>query len=84
MLSCKDISQLASEHIDNEMPFFKRMQFRMHLMMCKNCRRFVEQFQLTIESISHLTPPKPCESETNQQVARLMEIARTPPKDAPP
>lgn len=77
MLSCKEISELASDHIDHKLPFFKRMQFRMHLFMCHKCRQFVEQMQLTIDTISQIKPLPPEPSQVDDQVAKLMEISRS-------
>ena len=77
MLSCKDITHLANQKLDREMPFFKRMQFNLHLMVCKNCRQFMDQMQLTLESIQRIEPIKPEPSVVNSQVSQLLELAQT-------
>jgi hypothetical protein len=45
MFSCKDVSQLVSESMDRALPFYQRVLFRMHLLMCKYCSRCREQFE---------------------------------------
>ena len=45
MFSCKDVSQLVSESMDRELPFYQRVLMRMHLLMCKYCARCREQFE---------------------------------------
>lgn len=77
MLSCKDITQLASENIDNNMPLFKRLQFNIHLMMCKNCRQFMDQMHTTIETISRIQPIQPDKDVIDNQVNQLMHIAKS-------
>ena len=44
MFSCKDVSQLVSESMDRELPFYQRVLLRIHLLMCKYCSRCREQF----------------------------------------
>ena len=47
MLSCRELSEQADAFLDKEMPFGKRMQVRLHLMMCNGCNRFVDQMRMT-------------------------------------
>ena len=47
MLSCRELSDQADAFLDEEMPFAKRMQVRLHLMMCSGCNRFVDQMRMT-------------------------------------
>lgn len=44
MLSCKEVTALASAYVDEELPFRRRIAMKMHLAMCRHCRRFVFQF----------------------------------------
>lgn len=45
MLSCREISALASESLDREMRFRERIGMRLHLMLCSVCRRYVKQIR---------------------------------------
>ena len=47
MLSCRELSDQADAFLDKEMSFAKRMQVRLHLMMCSGCNRFVNQMRMT-------------------------------------
>jgi len=50
IFSCKKITRLISESMDRELPLYKRMGIRFHLMMCALCRRYEKQL-LYIRSI---------------------------------
>jgi len=72
MLSCKDISHLTSELLDNKLSFSMRVKVKLHLLMCHSCRRFVKQMRTTVDTIKQLKPTKPKEEEVNQQVEKIM------------
>ena len=43
MLSCKEATRLVSENLDREMPFWRRMGLRLHVLMCRACSRYTRQ-----------------------------------------
>ena len=43
MLSCKEITELVSKSLDTKIPFMKRVELRLHLMVCKFCNRYAKQ-----------------------------------------
>ena len=43
MLSCREATRLASERLDREMPFWRRMGLRLHVLMCRACSRYTRQ-----------------------------------------
>lgn len=48
MLTCREVTERASEYLDGDLPFGRRLAFRLHLMMCRHCRRYVDQLARTI------------------------------------
>jgi hypothetical protein len=44
--TCKEVSHLTSQAMDETLPWSKRLGMRLHLMMCVWCRRNSEQLQL--------------------------------------
>jgi len=43
MPSCQEVSRLASESLDRELPFRQRLPLRLHLLMCSLCSQFRRQ-----------------------------------------
>ena len=54
MLNCKNITEEANSYLDKELPFFTRMKVKMHLAMCVNCRRYIDQLNTTIQALGNL------------------------------
>lgn len=58
MPSCRDISQLISEAMDRNLPLRKRLTIRVHVSMCKFCRRYERQLHLLHEGARHYANPE--------------------------
>lgn len=43
--TCKDVSRLASDDLERELSFRERWGLRLHLWVCRNCRRFLQQLR---------------------------------------
>ena len=46
IMNCKRIVSDISDIIDRKASLITRMKFHAHLLMCKNCQRYFEQFKL--------------------------------------
>ena len=65
MPTCRDASRLQSEALDTKLCFSKRVGLRLHLMICKWCRRYGKQIRFLgcaahehPESLSEAMPQK--------------------------
>ncbi len=45
MLKCNEVSRLAATEEIAQAGFLKRIEFRLHLMMCHHCRNYVRQIR---------------------------------------
>ena len=45
MLKCKDVTALISSDELDDAGFFKRMEVRLHLLMCNHCNRYLSQIK---------------------------------------
>jgi hypothetical protein len=45
MISCKELTRLASEGYDRQLRWVERWQMWLHLQACRACPRFVRQLE---------------------------------------
>ncbi|MBT4163083.1 MAG: zf-HC2 domain-containing protein [Gammaproteobacteria bacterium] len=75
MITCRDICDRATDHLDGNASLSQRIALRFHLLICKGCRRFVHQFQLTIGVASSLgSTGDPTDEEIDSLVERLVRV----------
>lgn len=43
--NCRQASRLQSEALDHKLPFLQRVGLRIHLLLCKWCRRYGKQIR---------------------------------------
>lgn len=72
MLTCKELVARSSDLLDGELSFRERMAVRRHLMLCRNCRRFIKQMRLT-QAVVRLMP----ESQAVEVDDLAEQLART-------
>ena len=78
MLSCKDVTRLISESMDQSLPFGKRVGVRLHLLICRFCARYERQLLLIRETVRRLvaTEDGPGESPGESLSAEARERIR--------
>ena len=47
MLKCRDVLEQADAYLANEMTPWQRVGFRVHLTLCRHCRRYIKNLRLT-------------------------------------
>jgi hypothetical protein len=79
MLSCKQASQLISQSLEQPLAMRERFALKLHLFICKYCRRFRQQLQaigvalkLTARAIENDDTIK-MPSETKQRLIQSIE-----------
>jgi hypothetical protein len=55
MLNCKDMTKLISDSLEHPVSFRRRMEMRLHIMMCRLCRTFRENSVL-LRKVSRSLP----------------------------
>jgi hypothetical protein len=78
MLTCKEVSKLVSESLEQGVPWRKRIGMQIHLMMCEYCSRFKRQM-LFLRRLSRLMPEDPAEGTPD--APHLSDEARRRIKD---
>lgn len=74
MLSCREITELATAYAEGALPFGEKMRFFMHISMCKHCRLYVKQLRLTVRAVGSL--PKPVEPPSPEAREALLKQFR--------
>ena len=57
-MSCKDVADFLMDYLDGTLPLAQRMTFKLHLGLCRDCRRYLDSYKKTIEigRIAHAAP----------------------------
>jgi len=63
MPPCSEISQLLSTGMDQKMSLWQRMSVRVHLVLCKMCRRYRDQLRLIHDASSCYGDPEKNDTE---------------------
>lgn len=69
MLKCKDVVARAGDYLDQEQTGLQRLQFRLHLMLCLSCRRFVRQLRLAIQ-VAGRCASQPLDPQSAAQISQ--------------
>lgn len=54
MMTCKEIAEFLGEYLDRTLPWSQRLVFRLHLLLCRDCRRYLDSYQKTDRAICSL------------------------------
>jgi len=76
MLTCQELTELATDYVEGETPFERRVSVWMHLAMCKHCRAYLRQYRDTIAALGRL-PEEPPPPECREELLRRFR-GRTP------
>lgn len=54
MLSCKEVTRLASQGLDRDLGLGERVALRVHLAICAGCSNFERQMKILREAVQRL------------------------------
>jgi predicted anti-sigma-YlaC factor YlaD len=69
MPSCKQITELASKQLDKPLSRWQKWQLRLHLLICRHCRRYVKQMRFLQRISSHLPTTQVLSAEARERIA---------------
>ncbi len=49
MLTCKELSERATDYLENALTARQRAGIQVHLLMCKHCRSYIDQLAKTVQ-----------------------------------
>lgn len=68
MLNCREVVEDADGWIAGELPWRQRLAMRLHLSMCRRCRRYTRQLKMLIRAV-----PSMHAIASEEEVARVMD-----------
>lgn len=74
MMTCRDVSALANDRVDGLLSRRQRIGVRLHLMMCKHCRRAMRQLEATLALVR---ASRAAAEPTPANEGALLELFRT-------
>jgi glutaredoxin 3 len=83
MLSCKELSEKASDYLDGELSPWGRMQIRLHMFLCEHCRRYLRQMRLAVDALALAAGSDKGEDAGEDRILRALSLSPTidPPRE---
>ena len=63
MLKCRDVIEQADRYVDGRMNWRERLGFRMHLMLCRYCHRYIKNLSLLTRTLGGTHHNTACQAE---------------------
>lgn len=63
MLTCHDVATGATEYMEGGLSMRTRLEFRVHLLLCRVCRLYVGQLAVTRLALRWLRRPLPSDED---------------------
>lgn len=76
MLKCKDVPEQTSLYIDDSLAWHQKLGWKMHLMMCHHCRRFIRHFKLSIRVSREIGNPRLPDEEAKLIARRVIKLSQ--------
>ena len=80
--SCKEVTRLQSAALDRKLTLLQRLGLRIHLVLCKWCRRYGKQITFLRSATQRcaedeqLSPPQVLPSEARERIKRRLRTDR--------
>ena len=67
MLSCQELTELVQDYSDGRLTFMQRLQFELHVGMCRHCREYLRQLRTATLALKSL-PIEPMPDELRDEL----------------
>ena len=78
-MTCKEVTRLASQSLDQPLPFMTRARIKLHTLVCSWCRRYLSQVKLIHdhapkyeEKVDEVSP-KRLSSDAKERMKKALE-----------
>ena len=76
MLSCKEVTALASHCLDEQLPWPARFKMRLHLLVCYHCRRYLKQIKIVVKTMTRFAYKEVSDTAVTQQTDMLIKASK--------
>jgi anti-sigma factor RsiW len=49
-MSCREMTHFLGRYLDGDLPAWQRAVFKAHLLLCRDCRRYLRSYKQTIRA----------------------------------
>jgi predicted anti-sigma-YlaC factor YlaD len=81
-MNCRDVTEFLSDYLDGELPLRQRVSFKLHLLLCRDCRRYLRSFATTIKLTQSLRVQSAADDDPPIPGALVQAILAARGKDA--
>ena len=71
MLTCQQLTELITDHLEGRLPRLARLRFQLHLGTCRACRAYLQQMRQTRSLIGRLANEPPPAEVRDELLARF-------------
>jgi predicted anti-sigma-YlaC factor YlaD len=71
MMTCRELTQLVSDHLEGALSLSERLRFQLHLGLCRNCRAYLRQMRQTLRILGRLPSELPAAPARDELLARF-------------
>lgn len=83
MLKCREVAEESGDYIDRAMPWHRALMVRLHLLMCRHCRRFVDHLRMAVAYFRGLPNPELPQDEARRITEAVTKEAKEQEKGIP-
>ncbi len=82
MLSCKEVARTVASDALDEHTWGRRLALRLHLLMCRHCRRYARQLRAIAAAARGLWPEESEDPSTLERLRRTIALDSSRPSEA--
>ena len=73
MLTCRQLIDFLDAYLEDQLPPMRLAAFKVHLMLCRDCREYLDTYRRTIEISKHaMKPEDPVPAEVPQGLIKAI------------
>ncbi len=67
--TCQDVTEQVTEHMEGQQSWGEWLQFRLHVLMCRDCMAYLRQMEMTVSTLTRM-PGEPLPEEVQDELLK--------------